>query len=83
MSVIMCLCCTFSVITKVLESFNVSSQRTSASVDLCLHCAFSNKFAMRCLFVHFAAVTLELLMLGVLVVFDKCVSMGFSMDGMV
>ena len=39
---------------------------------------------MRSLFVHFAAVTLELLMLLVSVVFDKCVSMVFfSMDGMV
>ena len=38
---------------------------------------------MRFLFVHFAAVTLELLMLPVSAVFDKCVSMVFSMDGMV
>ena len=38
---------------------------------------------MRSLFVHFAVVTLELLMLRVSVVFDKCVSIVFSMDGMV
>ena len=38
---------------------------------------------MRSLFVHFATETLELLMLRVSVVFDKCVSMVCSMDGMV
>ena len=36
---------------------------------------------MRSLSVYIAAVTLELLMLRVSVIFDKCVSIVFSMNG--
>ena len=80
-SVNLCLCCVFSLFTKILESFNCSSQRTSAFVDLCLHCAFSNKFLNVLGSPSLPAVTPDLLIMRRFGYFQEVCHNCFYMNG--